>query len=306
MILTDNIRIHRVVTGTWKNLFFSVLTCFAAYFINELWLSNYFSFPAFVPTILGTALAFFIGFNNNQAYDRWWEARKIWGSIVNNSRTWARQVLTYTSPATGTAADELSEVRTRLVRRHIAFLYALKAYLRRSEDLSDMEQYLQPEDRADISGQGNLHNALLSLQSRDLDLLYRHGAVDGFRFIEHNRMITALCDDMGKSERIRNTVFPTTYNSYAKGFIWFFVYSVTMTIGSSIGIWSIIFGTLTGYVFFTIQAIGSSLLDPFEADNPTGIPLDQITRSIEINLLEMLGETDIPPPVESVRGEYVM
>ncbi len=79
MLITHNIGLGRIVSGTWKNLLFSLITSTFAYFINELWLSKYFTFPVFVPTVLGTALAFFIGFNNNQAYDRWWEARKIWG-----------------------------------------------------------------------------------------------------------------------------------------------------------------------------------------------------------------------------------
>ncbi|MBX2964802.1 MAG: hypothetical protein KF845_01565 [Cyclobacteriaceae bacterium] len=304
MIITYKLPIHRIVEGTWKSFVFSILTCFAAYFINELWLKNYFSFPVFVPTVLGTALAFFIGFNNNQAYDRWWEARKIWGSLVNNSRTWARQILYYTQAGSSISLPELQTKKERLIKRHIAFLYALKAYLRDSGE-QDYLNYLSAEEVAETAGQTNLHNAILSLQAKDLEWLYQNKSIDGFKFIEMNGMITAFCDDMGKSERIKNTIFPTTYNYYARGFIWFFIYSATMTIGNSIGIWAVVFGTLLGYVFFTIQTIGKILLNPFEAI-PTGIPVDQITRTIEINLLEMMGEENIPEPVKSIDGEYIM
>jgi len=77
-----------------------------------------------VPSVLGTALAFFIGFTNNQSYDRWWEARKIWGALVNDSRTWSRQILNYTSITNDISEKELNSIRTKVIHRHIAFLYA--------------------------------------------------------------------------------------------------------------------------------------------------------------------------------------
>jgi putative membrane protein len=151
----------------------------------------------------------------------------------------------------------------------------------------------------------NIPNAILSLQSRDLQKLSDDKAIDGFRFMELNKLITEFCDDMGRSERIRNTVFPTTYTYYSKNFIWIFIYAVTMAIGSAIGMWAIVFGTITGYIFFTIQSLGQTLVNPFER-SPSALPLDQITRTIEINLLQMLGEKEIPKPVESVNGEYIL
>ncbi len=303
MIVTHKISLGRIIGGTWKNLVFSFLTCAVAYFLNEYYLSNFFSFPTFVPTILGTALAFFIGFNNNQAYDRWWEARKIWGSLVNNSRTWARQILSYIVKE-GESDEEMDLIKARMIRRHIAFLYALKDALRKSDD-KEYVGFLSAEDMEKIASHSNLHNAILTLQSDDTEMLYKKGNIDGFKFLEFNKMITAFCDDMGMSERIKNTVFPTTYNYYAKSFIWIFIYSVTMSIGNAIGIWAIIFGTLIGYVFFTIQAIGQILLDPFDP-LITGVPLDQITRTIEINLLQMIDDPHVPEAIEPVQGEYVM
>lgn len=304
MLLKGNIKIGQVISGTWKNLFFSILTCTFAYSLNELWLSRYFEFPSFVPALIGTALAFFIGFNNNQAYSRWWEARTIWGSLVNNSRSWARQVLNYTKPSGTLSETKLREIQEVLIKRHMAFLYALKAYLREHDD-PYYRQYLSPGDSASVSGQSNLHNAILTLQSGDLQELYTQKAIDGFCFMELNRTITTFCDDMGRCERIRNTVFPTTYTYYSKNFIWLFIYAVTMAIGSAIGMWAIVFGAITGYIFFTIQSLGQTLVNPFEK-MPSALPLDQISRTIEINLLQMLGEENVPEPVESVNGEYIL
>lgn len=304
MILTPNINLSRIVSGTWKSGLFSVLTCLIAFLLHEFLLKKLFTFPAFIPTVLGTALAFFIGFNNNQAYDRWWEARQVWGSLVNNSRTWTRLLLFNTASSNELNSDVWQEARGRMIKRHIAFLYALKGYLRK-EELKEYTAYLQTGDAAKIAGQSNIHNAILTLQAEELEAMYKSNAIDGYKFLEINKTLTTFCDDMGKSERIRNTVFPTTYNYYSRFFIWIFIFSATMTLSDTVGIWGVAFGTLVGYVFFTIQALGQTLIDPFE-DIASGIPLNQITRTIEINLLEMLGEMDIPKPVESVGGEYVM
>lgn len=304
MLLKGNIKIGQVISGTWKNMLFSIITCTFAYALNELWLSKYFEFPSFIPALIGTALAFFIGFNNNQAYSRWWEARAIWGSLVNNSRSWARQILNYAKASETLPEAKLREIQEVLIKRHLAFLYALKAYLRNADD-TYYRQYLSPEDHEYIVGHTNLHNAILTLQSRDLQELYTQKAIDGFSFIELNRTITTFCDDMGKSERIRNTVFPTTYTYYSRNFIWLFIYAVTMAIGSAIGVWAIVFGAITGYIFFTIQSLGQTLVNPFEK-MPSALPLDQISRTIEINLLQMLDEKNVPAPVESINGEYVL
>ncbi len=304
MLLKQDIRLGQVISGTWKNGLFSLLVCSFAYAVNDFWLSKYFDFPTFVPGLIGTALAFFIGFNNNQAYSRWWEARIVWGSLVNNSRTWARQIFYNTTRSESINSEALSDKQKIMIKRHIAFLYALKANLRNTGD-KYYEQYLSEEDLQQISGQANTHNAILTLQSKDLQELYNENAVDGFQFLELDKTIVSFCDDMGRSERIKNTVFPTTYTYYSKNFIWIFIYAVTMAIGGAIGIWAIIFGSITGYIFFTIQSLGQTLVNPFE-NQPMGIPLDQITRTIEINLLQMLGESEIPKPIESVNGEYVM
>jgi putative membrane protein len=304
MLISHGIPLRRIISSTWHSLFFSLLTCSAAFFINELFLSHYFNFPSFVPTILGTALAFFIGFNNNQAYDRWWEARKVWGTLVNDSRSWARSVLTYATPNDVVSTDAQRTLEERMIKRHIAFIYVLKKTLRKDAS-QEFIPYLSEVEYNDITDKKNPYNALLVLQAQDLKYLYDQRCIDGFQFISMNARLTSFCDEMGKSERIRNTVFPTTYHYYARYFIWIFIYSSTMTVGNTIGIWAIFFGTLLGYVFFTIQSIGQLLLDPFDPI-PTGIPLDQISRNIEINLLEMLGERNLPDPVQSIHGEYIM
>ena len=304
MLISRTVRIGRIVSGTWRYSIFDICTCIASYYTNEYFVSNHFDFPGVIPTVLGTALAFFVGFNNNQSYDRWWEARKIWGAIVNDSRSWARQVIQYTSASERLPENELQGVRREAIIRHIAFLYALKENLRKSSS-KEFENFLSEQELAAVEQESNIPNAILSRQSKAIEDLYKKEAIDGFRFIEMNRMIVNFCDEMGKSERIANTVFPTTYNYYTRAFIWVLIVSITMVTANSIGMWSILFGTLVGYVFLTTHSVGLALVNPFEP-LATGVPLDQITRTIEINLLEMLGESEIPEPIQIVDGEYVL
>lgn len=304
MIITKQIRLTRVIRGTWKNLLILIIICVLAYFFDIYILKKYIEIPAIIPGILGPALAFFIGFNNNQAYDRWWEARKIWGAIVNDSRTWARQMIYNTSASDPEEKNELSQIRRRTIYRHIAFLYALKENLR-NDDTKAYKKFLKPEEFQHVQLQSNVHNAILSGQSKDLEYLNKKGWIDGFRFIAMNKMIVNFCDEMGMSERIKNTVFPTTYIFYTRLFIWFLIISVTFVSSDLVGAWAIPIGIFVGYVFLVTHIIGLAILNPFEPV-PSGISLDQITRTIEINLLEMLGEKEIPNPIKSVNNEYIM
>ena len=304
MLITPYVRLTSIIKGTWKNFLLDLCVCVAAYFFNDYVLRPLFDVPPIIPTLLGTALAFFIGFNNNQAYDRWWEARKIWGAIVNDSRSWTRQLMHYTQPSEQLSMSELEDFRKRLVMRHLAFVYALKESLRGSS-AKVYRDFLSEEDINIVELETNLPNALLSLQSRDTEELYRRGAIDGYKFLEFNRMITNFCDEMGQSERIRNTIFPTTYSYYSRFFIWIFIICITLVTSDLINLWAIGAGTLVGYVFLTIHTIGQALLNPFDYI-PTGIPLDQISRTIEINLLEAIHHPTIPDPIKNQDNEYVM
>ena len=273
-----------------------IISCSAAYLVRAYLIAHHFEIPTIIPTVLGTAIAFFIGFNNNQAYDRWWEARKIWGSLVNDSRSFARNLINY--------VDDDHPAIKKMVYRHIAFLYALKAALRGTVDEIYIK-YLTDEDLKEIKNHNNLHNALLNIQSRDLQKLSKQNSIDGFRFIEINEMLTRFSDSMGMSERIKNTIFPTTYTYLTKVFIWLFVVTFTLVISQSAGVYSIFLGWLIGFVFVSTQVNGMSLIDPFE-NNSAGVPLNQITRTIEINLLQMLKETDIPEPIKPINEEYIL
>lgn len=151
----------------------------------------------------------------------------------------------------------------------------------------------------------NIPNAILTLSAYDIQHLSVGKSIDGFRFMQMNNLLTSITNHMGKSERIRNTVFPTSYIYFTKLFIWVLVIFVTLTLADTIGYWSIPIGWIIGAVFHVTHQNGMTLVDPFD-EIPTGIPLNQIARTIEINLLQMLYVKEIPEPVEPINDEYVL
>ncbi len=301
MLLRDKISLVQIFRMTWKLDLMIILVCSLAFVADTYWLKQHISIPVSISAVLGTALAFFIGFNNNQAYDRWWEGRKIWGALVNDARSWARGLLHYCDTA---VAGETPHIARRMIFRHIAFIYALKANLRKTGD-TYYEGYLSKKEAEEVIGSRNIPNAILNIQAADIQLLREQGAIDGFCFRELNSLLVNHCDNMGKSERIRNTVFPPGYLFFTRVFIWFYVILSTLMLSESIGYWSVVFGWAVGFVFHVTHQNGLSILNPFD-QNPMSLPLDSISRTIEINLLEMLDHEPLPSPIEPVGGQYLL
>lgn len=302
MLLKDRLSLRQVFRLTWKVDLMILVCCTIAYLVDAYWLERQISIPVSISTVLGTAIAFFIGFNNNQAYSRWWEARKVWGALVNDSRSWARYLLNHCRTE---MQDEAVHITRRMIYRHLAFVYALKANLRRQPGDKYYTGYLGEGEAESVSSQTNIANAILNLQADDLQQLSHQGVIDGFRFKDMSELLVKFTDQMGQSERIKNTVFPPSYLFFTRLFIWFYVVLSTLMMSESIGYWSILFGWAFGFVFHVTHMNGVSILNPFE-QTQMAIPLDSISRTIEINLLEMLGHDNVPSPIEPIDGLFLL
>jgi putative membrane protein len=303
MLLKRSLQLKRIVRLTWKVDLLMICLCILAYYVDILVLKEVHIPPA-LPTLMGTAIAFFIGFNNNQAYDRWWEARTIWGELVNDSREWARSMMAYCSAPSGGMTESIKQNQKAMIFRHLAFLYALQTSLRKSNN-NDYEKYLTPEELVQVNSFTNKPNAILDIQAKALEKLSKENVIDSFRFFAMADLIASFGAGMGKSERINNTVFPTVYVYFTRLFIWIFVILLTMAISDSVGPWSVFFGWVIGFVYHVTHINGMSIMNPFE-NEPPGIPITSITRSIEINMLQTLGERNIPEPVLPVDDEYIL
>lgn len=303
MLIRKSLHLHQVVRITWKVDLLMLLLCILAHYVDAKLIPEV-NIPTTLPALMGTAIAFFIGFNNNQAYGRWWEARTIWGALVNDSRSWARSLIAYCAFPTASGSEKISNDYRKMIHRHIGFLYTLKSFLRNSND-EEHKKYLTVEEGIEVEKFANKPNAILDMQALALEKIKRENVIDNFQFLALTDLLRSFCDGMGKSERIKNTVFPTTYIYFTRLFIWIFVILLTMSISDSVGLWSIFFGWVIGFIFHITHINGLSIMNPFDND-PAGVPITSITRTVEINLLQALGEEGIPEPIASVKGEYLM
>ena len=252
--------------------------------------------PLAIPSILGTAISLFLGFRTNSAYQRWWEARKIWGEIINNSRTFTRQVLLLFGNK-----DIEKELRKRIIKRQIAWNWSLSYRLRGLGWSVESENYLENEDIKILKNGDHVPNLILLQQEKDLNKLMDTKEFDGFYFRKIDSTVKELCDSMGKAERIKTTVFPTQYALFTLIFINIFLFLLPLGMVESLGFFSIPIHVAIGFTFGMIQSIAESMQDPFE-NKQNDIPLFSISRTIERNLLEMMDEEKIPAPYEAEDG----
>ncbi|MEO5888833.1 MAG: bestrophin family ion channel [Ferruginibacter sp.] len=242
--------------------------------------------PLSVPAILGTVLSLLLGFRSNQAYDRWWEARHIWGAIVNDSRTLARQISTFTPINHEDEAMEL--FRQRVIKRQIAWNYSLGRHLRRQNPRRGLEKYLDKREMDYICKMDNVPAALLDMMGRDIQLALEEGWINRFQQVELDKTFSRLCDAMGKCERIKNTVFPITYSLYIHLAMMLFIILLPFGLIEHLGAFEAPLVVAISACFLLIEKMAIHLQDPFE-NKPTDTPVTHIAQQIEKNLNELYG-----------------
>jgi len=306
MYIYKTVSLRAFVLRTWKIQLSVLAVCSLGTLIYIHLLNDLIPVSKTLLTVLGTAEAFFIGFINSQAYDRWWEARKIWGSIVNDSRSFGRMVISYftlENAPEGSSVD-LENMQQGLIHRHISWLYATKERLR---DITEEKhrKYLSPEENQFADSYQHIPNGISILQGKALHTAEQKRYIDPFRMLQINEMLNRFSDSLGKAERIKTTVFPTFYLTLNNISIWTFITIMPLIMAEDYGYWAILYSFIIGIVYeLTFQA-GITLMNPFE-NLPADTPMSSITRNIEINLLEMLGEKDLPEPIKPVQSEYLM
>jgi ion channel-forming bestrophin family protein len=279
--------------------------------------------------LIGTAAAFIAGFRNNATYSRAWESRQIYGAIVNSSRSWALQVIDFVQVTASFDASQAHDAHTQLVHRHIAWLTALRFQLRqprpwestqpannleyqrqhfvvpeRTEDVSDaLRAVVHPDEQQEVLAASNRATRLIALQGRHLASLQRAGVLDSYRHVALERTLTELYDHQGRCERIKNYPYPRQYATISKFFIRLFISLTPLGLLNEfgkIGPWqawlTVPAGFLIGWVFNAMDRIGEATENPFEG-NANDTPITTLSRTIEIDLREMLGETNIPSPL---------
>ena len=298
---------------------FTVIPTALYYFFNVRWLV----IPWVAIALIGTAAAFVVGFKNTQTYNRLWEARQIWGSIINSSRAWGILVR-------DTVATDKEEIRT-LVYRHLAWLTALRYQMREPRAWENMQlksnreyarfykvpeqetplqkelaRFLSEEELAYVLGKKNRATHVISLQSKHLKQLREAGKITDLDYIELEKTLALLYDHQGRSERIKNFPYPRQFATVNQMFVRLFAAvlpfgflqefgKLTEELGDGF-IWLTVPCAVTvGWVFYLMERIGEATENPFEG-NANDVPISNISRTIEIDLREMLDEEEIPEP----------
>ncbi|HBV17629.1 bestrophin family protein [Chryseobacterium carnipullorum] len=277
--------------------------------------------------ILGTAVAFIVGFKNNASYSRLWEARQIYGAIINDSRSFGyilRDALYGKDP------QKVKE----MFHRHYAWLTALRFQLReprtwenmgtaqydeyakkyeipeRLTNLNDeLKKYLSDAELQYIVSKKNRATQLMASQSKELSEAYARGDLNDFQWTQINLQLVKFTDDQGKAERIKNFPYPRNFSSITTYLLLLFILFVPFGLlkeldklgeGTALEGWTlwfnIPFSLMVTWCFHTLDSVGEASVNPFEG-SPNDVPITQISRTIEIDMRDMLDESDLPPAI---------
>jgi ion channel-forming bestrophin family protein len=260
-----------------------------------------------VPLALyGSAIGVILGFRNNSAYSRWWEARTLWGAIVNNSRSWGRQIMTGMRAQRPEEAAVLKETQRRLLYLQIAFVHSLRQHLRGLEPWYELKPMLESaglsvEELTALRAQKNIPLAIQQRMGRLLDDCLERGWMDPMQWRAMDESLNDLADAQGGCERIKNTPMPKQYDYFPQFFVQIYCVLLPLALVTSMGWFTPLGSTLAGFMFLALDKIGRDLEDPFD-NTMFDVPMTAITKTIETNLRQMLGETELPEPEKPVAG----
>ena len=253
--------------------------------------------------VFGTVMSLFLAFKTNESYNRWWEARMLWGSMVNYSRTFGRQVmnlLTLDITSNLPNQESISKLQKELIYRHIGYINAVRIQLRKQNSWEELKPYLNEDERQQMLSMANVATQLIQKQATELREFFPNNEND-FRYMQLDSTLNEFYNIQGGCERIKNTVFPRIYSYLTTLFTWTFAFSLIFSLYDELNWQILIMRTLVAFVFLTLEKISRSLKDPFE-NGISDTPMSAICRTIEIDLRQMLGENEVPPTVEPVKG----
>lgn len=262
------------------------------------WIPSSFSSYGAAPfTLLGIALSLFLGFRNNASYQRWWEGRHLWGQLVYDARSFTRQVLSFIEDD----SEAGRHMQQELVRLTIAFTHALRHRLRSTAPWEDVERFVAPEYHASMRQAGNLPEYLLRLLGKKLGQVRRQQLSSDLMIQNMDERVTSMTIVLAACERIHNTPLPFAYTLLVHRTTYLYCFMLPFGLATSLGWATPLVCGVIAYTFFGLDALNEEITDPFGVA-ANHLPLSAISRTIEINLLEALGETDLPPELMSQGG----
>lgn len=260
--------------------------------------------------VLGSALAIFVAFRNNSAYGRWWEARKLWGGIVNSSRVLARLIITFSdshSHQENYNRERSERFKNELVHNCIAWVHTLRLHLRGQKNWEETKPFLSDEEFREFLTFQNKPNFVHLLIGRKIYDAMANGTLGGFDSFQMEGQLLALTNYQGGCERIKNTPLPRQYDFFTRLFVYLFAlmlpFGLLSFFQNAVGLsWLIVpLSVLIALVFVIMERTGAANEDPFE-NKITDVPLTAICNTIEIDLRQLLGEKELPEKLEPENG----
>ncbi|WP_267221560.1 bestrophin family protein [Dyella silvae] len=283
-----------IIPVIWPRVLYTMLLSLAVVIAEQRGVSLQFSLNAAFLTLLGLTLAIFLGFRNTVAYQRWWEGRTLWGDLVISTRNLTRQALAFMP---GLAAAQQRE----LVRHLIGFTHALRHHLRDTNADMDLQKWLPPAVCAAAMASPNRPNTILGAIGDAYARSAREAGTDSMLLASMDREINQLSHVLGGCERIKNTPIPFAYILLLHRTVHVYCFILPFCLFGTLGWLTPVAVGILAYTFFGLDAIGAQIEDPFDL-LPNDLPLDAISRGIEINLCSLLGDTDLPEPLQAKHG----
>ena len=256
----------------------------------------HFTIPLGLISVPGTVIGLLVAFRTNSAYDRWWEARIIWGAIVNDSRSFVRQITSFTN-----YDKHPNEQIREMALRQSAWCYCLSSSLRNKDPFEHIKSLISDGEIKNLKNSQNVPNDLLQIQSQMLHDLKEKNLINQFQHVQIDSTIARLTDHMGKCERIKKTVFPVMYSLLVDLLIYMFILFLPFSLLDPLG-YALIPTTISlSLAFLSVDRISFYLQDPFE-NQPSDTPMLALSRTIEINIRQQLKENVLPDKIEPKNG----
>lgn len=291
MLLNKKIPASYIFNNVKYDLFYSLVVSIVIHLISITYQDLLPEIPLTIPAFIGTAISILLSFKISQSYERWWEARKIWGSIVNDSRSFVIQLNSFIK-------KDNDVLIKKIAFRQIGWCYSLGQSLRGLNPTENLNEFISMDEIVEIKNHNNKSLAILSLHSKDIKYLKETNQLDILTQIELDKTLVRLCEAQGKSERIKTTIFPVTYRLFLHGIIYLFVIILSFSFKNILWYFEIPLFIFILAPFFLLEKSATHMQDPFE-NRPTDTAMTSIARTIEINIKQLLNETEIPLPHQS-------
>jgi ion channel-forming bestrophin family protein len=314
----------------WKPVLKFIVLATLVYLAYDQLGWKFLAIPFLPIATIGTAVAFYVGFKNNSAYDRLWEGRRIWGSITNASRSFGAWITGWVGK--GDKSDAMKALQREFIYRHLAWINIVKLQLRKTsvwdnhyytdisrkyatqspEEIFKQEVqritdvFLQPIECGIIKEKGNKATWIMQVQSNRLAELKQQGLLTEFEHSDLEKLVAEFYNQQGAAERIKSFPFPRQYGFFSRAFVNLFLFLLPFGLLTEMAKtphpWLMIpFSVIISWVFETMEEIGDSSENPFE-NSINDVPMNAICRNIEIDLREMLGETNLPEKIKPENG----